>query len=153
MPDDPGSETDSWRHHRGKNNQPATLDDLGRRDLPPDGNGDDFGGGLAMSAYAIGQLRNVRLNEGVVAYLHGIDATLGPFGGCFIIHGGPKEILEGTPRNDLVVIAFPTIEAARAWYASPAYQALIPLRTQGAEGEIFLIQGVDEAHRATDILR
>lgn len=105
-----------------------------------------------MTAYAVGQLRNVRLNDGIVAYLRGIDATLEPFGGRFIIHGGPKETLEGEARDDLIVIAFPTIEAARGWYASDAYRRLIPLRRQGAEGAIFLIQGVDDAHRATDIL-
>ncbi|MBP2460504.1 DUF1330 domain-containing protein [Rhizobium sp. PvP099] len=107
----------------------------------------------SMTAYAVGLLRNVRLNDGIVAYLCGIDATLEPFGGRFIIHGGRKEVLEGAPSDDLIVIGFPTMEAARSWYASPAYQALIGFRTQGAEGDVFLIQGVDEAHQATDILK
>ncbi len=103
-------------------------------------------------AYAVGFLRNVRLDEGIVAYLRGIDATLRPFGGRFIIHGGAKEMLEGQASDDLIVIAFPSMEAARGWYRSAAYQALIPLRRQGAEGEIFLIRGVGDSHRATDIL-
>lgn len=105
-----------------------------------------------MTAYAIGQLRNVDLNQGIVDYLRGIDASLAPFDGRFIIHGGRKEALEGQPVDDLIVIAFPSLEAARGWYASPAYQALIPLRRQGAEGEIYLMDGVDADHRATDIL-
>jgi hypothetical protein len=50
------------------------------------------------------------------------------------------------------VIAFPDANAARAWYASPAYQALLPLRRRNAEGEVFLIAGVREDHRAMDIL-
>ena len=107
----------------------------------------------AKMAYAIGQLRSVRLNDGIVAYLRGIDATLEPFGGRFIIHGGKKEVMEGAPSDDLIVISFPTMEAARSWYASPAYQALIGLRTQGAEGDVFLIQGADATQRATDILQ
>lgn len=106
-----------------------------------------------MTAYAVGLLRNVRVNDGIVAYLRGIDATLEPFGGRFIIHGGKKEVLEGAPTDDLIVIGFPTMQAARSWYASPAHQALICLRRQGAEGDVFLIQGVDETHRATDILQ
>ena len=105
-----------------------------------------------MTAYAIGQLRNVTINQGIVDYLKGIDATLAPFGGRFIIHGGVKEVLEGNPKDDLIVIAFPDLEVARRWYASAAYQALIPLRTQGSEGDIFLIDGVDDQHRATDVL-
>jgi len=105
-----------------------------------------------MTAYAVGQLRDVDLNQGIVDYLHGIDATLAPFKGRFIIHGGRKDALEGRPDNDLIVIAFPSLEAARGWYASPTYQALIPLRRQGSKGEVFLIDGVPESHRATDIL-
>jgi uncharacterized protein (DUF1330 family) len=105
-----------------------------------------------MTAYAVGQLRDVQMNDGIVDYLRGIDATLEPFEGHFVIHGGPRELLEGSPADDLIVIAFPTKAAARAWYASPAYQALIPLRVQGAKGDIYLIDGVDSDHRATDIL-
>ena len=41
-----------------------------------------------MPAYAIGCLTDVRLGPGVVAYLKGIDATLAPFSGRFLIHGG-----------------------------------------------------------------
>jgi len=105
-----------------------------------------------MTAYAVGQLRGVRRNQGIVDYLHGIDATLAPFNGHFIVHGGRKIHLEGRTDDDLIIIAFPTLSAARSWYASPAYQALIPLRQQGAEGEVFIIEGVEEGHRAASIL-
>lgn len=106
-----------------------------------------------MTAYAIGHLRNVTLNQGIADYLRGIAATLEPFGGNFIIHGGPKDELEGRFTDDLIVISFPNLDAARHWYNSAAYQTLIPLRTQGAEGEVFLINAVDDHHKATDILR
>ena len=48
-----------------------------------------------------------------------IDATLAPFHGRFIIHGGEKEMLEGAFRGDLIVIGFPDRASARAWYFSP----------------------------------
>ena len=106
-----------------------------------------------MTAYAIGHLRDVTLNQGIADYVFGIDATLEPFGGSFIIHGGPKDELEGQFADDLIVISFPDLEAARGWYNSAAYQALVPLRTQGSQGDIFLIDGVDPDHRASDILK
>ncbi|MTH80165.1 DUF1330 domain-containing protein [Paracoccus aestuariivivens] len=106
-----------------------------------------------MTAYAIGHLRNITMNTGVIDYLHRIDATLAGFGGRFIIHGGPKHELEGSFTDDLIVIAFPDLEAARSWYGSASYQAILPLRRQGAEGEVFLIEGVDPDHKATDILQ
>ncbi|MHA6688367.1 DUF1330 domain-containing protein [Mesorhizobium sp. A556] len=105
-----------------------------------------------MTSYAIGHLRNVRMGPDIVAYLETIDATLAPFQGRFIIHGGEKEQLEGSFPDDLVVIAFPDLQAARAWYGSPAYRAILAKRTGNSQGDIFLIDGVDEDHRATDIL-
>jgi uncharacterized protein (DUF1330 family) len=106
-----------------------------------------------VTAYAVGHLRNATLNQDIADYLRGIDATLKPFSGNFIIHGGPKDELEGRFTDDLIVISFPNLDAARCWYSSTAYQALMPLRMKWAEGEVFLIDGVDYDHKATDILQ
>lgn len=77
-------------------------------------------------------LRRVQIGEDVLAYLQGIDATLAPFGGRFIIHGGPQQVLEGGSPGDVIVIEFPDLAAAREWYGSEAYQAILPLRTRRA---------------------
>jgi uncharacterized protein (DUF1330 family) len=106
-----------------------------------------------MPAYAIGHLRNVVMGPAIVEYLETIDATLEPFGGRFIIHGAIPEMLEGNWPGHLIAIEFADLERARAWYRSEAYQRLIPLRADNSEGEIFLVDGVDADHRATDILR
>lgn len=105
-----------------------------------------------MPCYAVALLRNVKIGPEVVAYLEAIDASLTPFDGQFIIHGGHKHMLEGTCASDLIVIAFPDLAKAQGWYASPAYRDIKPFRSKNAEGEIFLIQGVDADHKATDIL-
>ncbi|WBU60981.1 DUF1330 domain-containing protein [Paracoccus albus] len=105
-----------------------------------------------MTCYAIGRLRNVEMGAEIVAYLEAIDATLAPFEGHFIIHGGKKHMLEGTFVGDLIVIVFPDNAKAQAWYTSSAYQHIKALRTKNAEGEVFLIDGVDADHRAADIL-
>lgn len=105
-----------------------------------------------MTAYAIGHLRNVEIGPAIVEYVERIDATLEPFDGRFIIHGAAPEVREGQWTGDLIVIEFADMERARAWYRSPAYQAIVPLRHRGSEGEILLIQGVAANHRATDVL-
>jgi uncharacterized protein (DUF1330 family) len=102
-----------------------------------------------MSAYAIGHLRSVSMGPQIVEYLRRIDATLEPFDGQFIIHGGKVDVLEGSWSGDLIVIAFPDMRHAHAWYGSPAYQAIKRLRSDNAEGEM---DGVPATHRATDIL-
>ncbi|EAV44571.1 hypothetical protein SIAM614_06823 [Roseibium aggregatum IAM 12614] len=105
-----------------------------------------------MTCYAVGHLREVAMGPDIVAYLEGIDATLAAFEGHFIIHGGEKHQLEGAFRGDLIVIAFPDREHAEAWYASPAYRTILPLRLRKAVGDVFLIEGVGEDHKATDVL-
>ena len=66
-----------------------------------------------MSGYAIGHLRDVIMGPGIVEYLRRIDATLEPFGGRFLIHGGKVDVLEGSWSGDLIVIAFPRVDLAR----------------------------------------
>lgn len=105
-----------------------------------------------MTAYAVAHLTSVDVGPGIVDYLRRIDATLAPFGGRFIIHGGPVDVLEGAWAGDLIVIAFPDRSRAEGWYASPAYREILPLRLSHSTGTAFLIDGVDDSHRATDIL-
>lgn len=105
-----------------------------------------------VPGYAVGHLRNVTMGPGVVEYLQRIDATLAPFGGRFLIHGGRPLGLEGDWTGDLIVIRFPTTGDALAWYHSPAYREILPLRLAAAEGEVFIVDGVPDDHRATDIL-
>ena len=105
-----------------------------------------------MNAYAIAHLRNVRVGPDIVRYLERIDATLEPFGGRFIVHGGPVDVREGESPGTVIVIEFPDRERATAWYDSPAYQEILPLRTRNADGVAILVDGVDADHRATDVL-
>ncbi len=106
-----------------------------------------------MSAYAVGLLKDIAFGPDIVAYLEGIDATLAPYGGKFLLHGEPPEVLEGSLQQDVVVIAFPDMERARAWYASPGYQEILPLRTRNASSVVFLVDGLPEGHLATDIVK
>ncbi|MFF4323190.1 DUF1330 domain-containing protein [Streptomyces sp. NPDC001568] len=84
-------------------------------------------------------------------YLERIRATLDPFAGHFVIHGPPAEVVEGTWPGSMVLIEFPGLPEARAWYDSPAYQAILRLRADHIEGDL-LIEGVgptyDPAERA-----
>ncbi|MEU9415109.1 DUF1330 domain-containing protein [Streptomyces sp. NPDC051000] len=108
-----------------------------------------------MTAYAIAHIRPTTMNDDVLRYIEGIQATMDPFGGRFLVHGREVEVLEGPFPGTVVMIGFPDLERARAWYASDAYQALIPLRTDHMPGEIVLVEGVapdyDAAKTAADL--
>jgi uncharacterized protein (DUF1330 family) len=60
-----------------------------------------------MPSYAVAHMRQVTMGPAVVEYLQRIDATLAPFGGRFIVHGGEVEVLEGRWPGHLIVIEFP----------------------------------------------
>ena len=105
-----------------------------------------------MPAYGIAHLRSVDFGAGIVEYLQRIDATLEPYHGRFIVHGGKVEVLEGQWPGDIVVIAFPDLPTARAWYASPAYQAIPALRADNSQGDVILVPGCGADHRSVDLL-
>ena len=105
-----------------------------------------------MSAYAVAHIREVTMNADIVRYLTLIDETLAPFHGRFVVHGGTVELLEGEWPGHLVMIEFPDLASARAWYRSPAYQAIVRLRLNNSTGSCILVDGVSPEHRATDIL-
>jgi uncharacterized protein (DUF1330 family) len=105
-----------------------------------------------MTAYAVARLRNVNMGPEITEYLRLIDETLKPFRGRFIIHGGRKAVLEGAWPEDLVAIEFPDEARAHAWYTSPAYRKILPLRTDNSEGDVIIVEGVGWGHRARDIL-
>lgn len=107
-----------------------------------------------MSAYAIGLLEDLQFGPDIVTYLQHIDATLEPYGGEFLVHGTRPEMCEGAFGGDCVVIRFPSMEQARAWYGSEAYAPLIPLRTQHSRSTVFLMEGVKEVpYRAVGLLQ
>ena len=83
-----------------------------------------------MPSYAVAHMRQVTMGPAVVEYLQRIDATLAPFGGRFIVHGGEVEVLEGSWPGHLIVIEFPDRGQARAWYNSGASPA--PARSAGS---------------------
>lgn len=72
-----------------------------------------------MSAYAVGHLRNVRMGPGIITYLQGIDATIEPYQGRFIIHGDRPLVKEGNWTGDLIVIEFPDLGAGPCLVSIP----------------------------------
>jgi uncharacterized protein (DUF1330 family) len=105
-----------------------------------------------MTAYAIAHMRRVAMGPAIVEYLERIDATLTPYGGRFIVHGGDFEEVEGSWPGATIVIELPDRRQVSAWYRSPAYREIAPLRTDNSDSDIILIDGVDAGHRATDVL-
>lgn len=94
-----------------------------------------------MTAYVLA-LIDVKDPQGYAAYAQGVPATIAAHGGRYILRNGPKTPCEGSlPTDRVVVIEFPSVEKARAWYGSDEYQALVPIRQAAAQGSLTIIEG------------
>ena len=71
-------------------------------------------------------------------------ASVAQHGGHFVVRGGTMSVFEGTwdPRR-LVVIEFPTMVAARAWYDSDDYAEARVVRAGAGEWRMVAVEGVD----------
>jgi len=96
-----------------------------------------------MPAYVIADIHQHGSDEETAEYRAGVPATLEPYRGRFVARGGKTDVLEGTwEPGRIVVLEFPDVQAARDWYASPAYQAILPLRTRNCETGMLLVEGI-----------
>lgn len=86
-----------------------------------------------MSACVIGHI-TVKDEEKWAQYRAQVPGTLAPWGAELLFRGQRADILAGNHAHlDTVVIRFPDADSVDAWYNSPEYQALIPLRQQAAD--------------------
>jgi uncharacterized protein (DUF1330 family) len=78
-------------------------------------------------------------------YAAKVNQTLAPFNGHyhFVVRSGKTESLDGdAPPKGFVVIAFDSSEQAHAWYDSPAYAAIRPIRLAAAKGRTFIVPAI-----------
>ncbi|WP_067806304.1 DUF1330 domain-containing protein [Nocardia beijingensis] len=102
-----------------------------------------------MTAYAIAHLQDAAPHPEIADYIERLPATLEPFGGHYLVHGTPHEVKEGSWPGGVVMIGFPGIAEARAWWESPAYREIAPLRSRHIEGDIILVEGVPAGYAPT----
>lgn len=71
-------------------------------------------------------------------------ASLLPFDGKFVVRGGRRETLEGAwdPQR-IVVLEFPNVEKAKAWWSSAEYAPAKALRQATASTQMILVQGCE----------
>lgn len=75
-------------------------------------------------------------------YLEPTAELVARHGGRYVALGGPEKVEGERPAPDaLVIIEFPSLEAARAWHGDPDYQPLMELRRGGSDSEALLVDG------------
>ncbi len=94
-----------------------------------------------MPAYIIARVQVTDWNR-YREYTKLTPAAIERFGGRFIVRGGESVTLEGPEETGrVVVIEFPSLERAKAFYHSEEYSRAKKLREGAATGQFFAIEG------------
>jgi uncharacterized protein (DUF1330 family) len=94
-----------------------------------------------MTAYVIGEVE-IRYPEKMVGYADKVAQAVARYGGRYLARGAKPDILEGGPAHKILMIEFPDIEAARAWYGSPEYREAHEMRRGHSDLRLMIVDGV-----------
>lgn len=103
-----------------------------------------------MTAYCLFDNVEVTDPDALGVYASLTRPTIEAHGGRYLAIGGPFEVKEGVPMVRFpVLIEFPTLAAANAWYDSPEYARLRAIRhSAGRFNAIFMAGLLDRSgHR------
>jgi uncharacterized protein (DUF1330 family) len=95
-----------------------------------------------MAAYVVVDVEvrdSVRYEE----YRKTVAPTLAAYGGRFLVRGGKVDLLEGSwlPKR-LVIVEFPDVATAKAWWASAEYANPKAIRQSASHTEMIVVEGI-----------
>lgn len=95
-----------------------------------------------MSAYVVVDIE-VQDTEQYETYKRLAPPSIAQYGGRYIARGGQVGTLEGdwSPRR-LVILEFPTLEQAKAWWGSAEYAEAKALRQTSARTQMIVVEGL-----------
>ena len=94
-----------------------------------------------MPAYFIAFRDEMKNADQYAAYGAKAMATFAGHDSKLIVANGAVTPVEGTPPDGVVIIEFPTVQAAKDWYHSPAYQAIVGERLGATVGRSVIVEG------------
>jgi uncharacterized protein (DUF1330 family) len=69
--------------------------------------------------------------------------SIAQYGGRYIARGGATEVLEGEWQpTRLVILEFPTMDQAKAWWASAEYAGAKAMRHRSASTNMVVLEGL-----------
>ena len=95
----------------------------------------------APGAYVVVDLSEISNRDLFQTLLPKAEPAMTAFGGKFVIRTENIVALDGTPPKRLVVIAFDSIEKAKAWDASPAQREIADIRQRSTKSRQFVVDG------------
>ena len=96
-----------------------------------------------MSVYVVGRLM-IKDPSWVDGYIPAVQAIVESHGGKYLVRSPEMDVIEsnGDAPSVVVVIEFPSKDAAQAFYSDPEYQPWLEARKAGADSELILLDGL-----------
>jgi uncharacterized protein (DUF1330 family) len=98
-----------------------------------------------MAAYLISDI-TVRDGTAFEVYRTRAADVIHTYGGRYLARVGEVQVLEGSWNPKMIVIVeFPNLEQARAWYRSPEYAFALEMHDQALRRNFILVDGVNQS--------
>ena len=94
-----------------------------------------------MSAYVVVEVVITDVEQ-YERYKAAAAPSVAAAGGRYLARGGEVESFEGGAPARVVVLEFPTLDAARAWYHGEQYSAARALREAACDARMFVVDGM-----------
>ncbi|MEI7900237.1 MAG: DUF1330 domain-containing protein [bacterium] len=95
-----------------------------------------------MATYAVFIRETTRNPAEMQVYAGKAGASLSGHSVKVLAAYGTQEVLEGPRAEGVVILEFPSMAEAKAWYDSPAYREAREHRFQGADYRAIFVDGV-----------
>src|SRR5580698_8323658 len=100
----------------------------------------------AAPAYLIAHVQ-ITDQDGWKQYIAALPATLAPYHVKTLSRAAPVALdASAPPAGSTVILAFNSMDDLKAWWNSPAYQAIIPLREKSAKTIVYALPGQPPAN-------
>lgn len=96
-----------------------------------------------MSVYMIIEAKEIMDRAKYGEYIEKVPRTIEKFGGKYLARGGEVTVVSGDWKPArLIIVEFASMEKFHAWWRSPEYRVVSPLREQSAKTNAIVVNGV-----------
>jgi uncharacterized protein (DUF1330 family) len=94
-------------------------------------------------AYWVSCYRSISNPDALAAYAKLAGPAPSPFGARMLARGVPAQTFEAGEKQRVVLIEFPSVDAARTAHDSPAYQEALKALGNGAVRDIRIVEALE----------
>lgn len=96
-----------------------------------------------MPVYMIVEIKKVTDKKKYAEYVRKVPQTVKKFAGTYLARSNEIKAVSGKWKPArLIIIKFPSMAEFKAWWNSPVYRSIVPLRETSAETNAIVVEGV-----------